>query len=130
MPHYVVTKIVDALNDQKKSVRGARALVLGVAYKKDVGDVRESPALDVIKLLADRGAEIEYNDPYASEIALDGGRRYRSTLLTREALRRADIVVIVTDHTTYDYDFIVRNAACVLDTRNATRHITSEPGKI
>src|SRR5437867_6658566 len=98
MPHYVVTKAVDALNDHRKSVRGARVLVLGVAYKKDVGDVRESPALDVIKLLADRGADIRYNDPHAAEVAIDGGQRYRSVPLDREALEEADLVVIITNH--------------------------------
>ncbi|HEX9426980.1 MAG TPA: nucleotide sugar dehydrogenase, partial [Candidatus Polarisedimenticolia bacterium] len=83
MPHHVVTKAVDALNDQHKSVRGARVFVLGVAYKKDVGDVRESPALDVIKLLADRGAIVTYHDPHAPEIAVDGGQRFRSVPLDR-----------------------------------------------
>jgi UDP-N-acetyl-D-glucosamine dehydrogenase len=121
---------VDALNDQTKSVRGARVLVLGVAYKKDVGDVRESPALDIIKLLAARGADISYNDPYAPEIALDGGLCYRSVPLSEEALREADIVVIVTDHTAYDYEFILRHTACVLDTRNATRAVRSGRDKI
>ncbi|HEU4402967.1 MAG TPA: nucleotide sugar dehydrogenase [Candidatus Polarisedimenticolia bacterium] len=130
MPQYVVTKTVDALNDQRKSARGARVLVLGVAYKKDVGDVRESPALDVIKLLADRGAEIRYNDPYAAEIAIDGGQRYRSVPLTEAELRAADIVLIVTDHTTYDYGFIVEHASCVLDTRNATRSVTAGRDKL
>jgi UDP-N-acetyl-D-glucosamine dehydrogenase len=123
MPHYVVTKAVDALNDQRKSVRGARVLVLGVAYKKDVGDVRESPALDVIKLLADRGADIRYNDPHAPEISLDGGQVHRSVPLDQQALREADLVVIITDHSSYDYDFIVRHARAVLDTRNATRRV-------
>jgi UDP-N-acetyl-D-glucosamine dehydrogenase len=123
MPQYVVTKVVDALNDQRKSVRGARILILGVAYKKDVGDVRESPALDVMKLLADRGADIRYNDPHAPEVAIDGGQRYRSVPMSREELASADLVVIVTNHSTYDYEFIVANAGCVLDTRNATRQV-------
>ncbi|MBI4169627.1 MAG: nucleotide sugar dehydrogenase [Acidobacteria bacterium] len=130
MPHYVVGKAVDALNEQEKSVRGARILILGVAYKKDVGDVRESPAMDVIKLLADRGADIRYSDPYAPEIVMDEGARHRSTPLDEKALREADLVIIVTDHSCYDYDFIVRHARSVLDTRNATRAVRSGREKI
>src|SRR2546425_361711 len=130
MPHYVVSKVVDALNDQGKSVRGARLLVLGVAYKKDVGDVRESPALDVVKLLADRGGEIRYNDPYAFEVVVDGGQRYRSVPLDGEELEAADLVIIVTNHAAYDYDFIVAHARRVLDTRNATRHVRNGREKV
>jgi UDP-N-acetyl-D-glucosamine dehydrogenase len=130
MPHYVVGKVVDALNDQRRSVRGARILVLGVAYKKDVGDVRESPALDVIKLLADRGADIRYNDPYAGTISIDGGQTYRSVPLDRSELEAAGLVIIVTNHSAYDYDFIVAHSTCVLDTRNATRGVTSGREKI
>jgi len=99
--------------------------VLGVAYKRDVGDVRESPALDVIKLLLDRGAEVRYNDPFAPEIAIDGGQKYRSVDLERQELEAADLVIIVTNHSTYDYDFIVRHSQCVLDTRNATRTVAA-----
>src|SRR6185295_12410781 len=125
MPHHVVSKVVDALNDDGKSVRGARILVLGVAYKKDVGDVRESPALDIIKLLRDRGAEIRYNDPYAGEISIDGGKKYASVPLTRHELEAAGLVIIVTNHSSYDYAFIVAHARCVLDTRNATSAVTT-----
>ena len=130
MPHYVVSKVVDALNEQGKSVRGARLLVLGVAYKKDVGDVRESPALDVLKLLADRGADIRYSDPYAPEIAIDGGLRYRSVPLEREELERADLAIIITDHSVFDYAFIVTHSRCVLDTRNATRAVRAGRDKV
>jgi len=130
MPHYVVSKVVDALNEQGKSVRGARLLVLGVAYKKDVGDVRESPALDVLKLLADRGADIRYSDPYAPEIAIDGGLRYRSVPLEREELERADLAIIITDHSVFDYAFIVSHSRCVLDTRNATRAVRAGRDKV
>jgi len=126
MPQYVVGKVVDALNDQRKSVRGARVLILGVAYKRDVGDVRESPALDVIKLLADRGAEVRYNDPYAASIAVDGGTIYRSVPLDRKALLASDLVLIITDHSAYDYRFIVKHSRSVLDTRNATRGLRGE----
>ena len=130
MPHYVVSKVVDALNDQNRSVRDTRILVLGVAYKKDVGDVRESPALDVIKLLADRGADVRFNDPYAAEISIDGGRKYASVPLDRRELESASLVIIVTNHSTYDYDFIVTHSRCVLDTRNATRGVRSGREKI
>ena len=130
MPHYVVGKVVDALNDQNRSVRGTSILVLGVAYKRDVGDVRESPALDVIKLLADRGAEIRYNDPYAEAISIDGGQTYRSQPLDGRALEAAALTVILTNHSSYDYDFIVAHSRCVLDTRNATRDVTAGREKI
>jgi UDP-N-acetyl-D-glucosamine dehydrogenase len=130
MPHYVVGKVVDALNDQNRSVRGAPILVLGVAYKRDVGDVRESPALDVIKLLADRGAEIRYNDPYAEAIRIDGGQEYRSMPLDGAALENAVLTIILTNHSSYDYDFIVTHSRCVLDTRNATRDVTAGREKI
>ena len=130
MPHYVVGKVVDALNDQNRSVRGAPILVLGVAYKRDVGDVRESPALDVIKLLADRGAEIRYNDPYAEAVRIDGGQQYRSMPLDSAALEAAALTIILTDHSSFDYDFIVTHSRCVLDTRNATRNVTAGREKI
>jgi len=130
MPRYVVSKVVDALNDQRKSVRGARLLVLGVAYKKDVGDVRESPALDVIKLLTDRGADVRYNDPHAAEVAFEGGRRHQSVSLNREELEAADLVIILTNHASYDYEFIVTHSVCVLDTRNATRLVAADRTKI
>ncbi|MCZ6695495.1 MAG: nucleotide sugar dehydrogenase [Acidobacteria bacterium] len=130
MPQHVVARIVEALNEQRKSVRGARILIMGVAYKKDVGDVRESPALDIIKLLADRGADIRYNDPHAGEITVDGGHVYRSVRLAEETLRKEDLVVIVTDHSSYDYEFVVANSRCVVDTRNATRHVRSGREKI
>jgi UDP-N-acetyl-D-glucosamine dehydrogenase len=130
MPHYVVDKVVVALNDMRKSVRGARILILGVAYKRDVGDVRESPALDVLKLLADRGAEVRYNDPHASEIAIDGGQVYRSVPLEQKELQSADLVIIITNHAAYDYDFIVRHSRCVLDTRNATRNIAGDRSRV
>jgi UDP-N-acetyl-D-glucosamine dehydrogenase len=130
MPHHVITLIVDALNERRKSVKGARVLILGAAYKRDVGDVRESPALDIMKLLADRGAEVRYNDPHAPEVALEGGTRLRSVPLDAKALRGSDAVVIVTDHSVYDYDLIVANAPVVVDTRNATRGVRANRDRI
>jgi UDP-N-acetyl-D-glucosamine dehydrogenase len=123
MPEYVCERIAAALNDREKSVRGSRILVLGVAYKRDIDDVRESPALDVMKLLERRGASVAYNDPYVARIRVEGGELASSELLP--AVRDADLVVIVTDHAAYDYRAIVDAAQQVVDTRNATRGITS-----
>ncbi len=119
MPRYVVGKVTDALNDERKPVNGSRILVLGVAYKKDIGDVRESPALDIIRLLQEKGADVVYNDPHVPELELDGEPLW-SVDLTEEALRWSDCVVIVTDHSDYDWDWILRHARLVVDTRNAT----------
>jgi UDP-N-acetyl-D-glucosamine dehydrogenase len=124
MPEHVCQRVADALNERERSVKGSRILVLGVAYKRDVDDVRESPALDIIRLLQSRGAEVAYNDPHVPELVLD-----HSTLRSQElrpALGRADLVLIVTDHTAYPYPEIVEGAAVVVDTRNATRGIVSE----
>src|SRR4029453_6114893 len=125
MPEHVVRKIADILNDDGKSVRGSRILVLGVAYKKDTNDVRESPALDVISLLREQGARVSFSDPLAAKIVLEGNGAMKGSRLTPSALRAADLVVIVTDHSTYDYDAIVRHAKLILDTRNATRKVRS-----
>ena len=121
MPEHVCDRIARALNDREKSVKGSRILILGVTYKRDVDDVRESPALDILRILESRGAKIAYNDPRVPEL------QWKDTVLRSEALmpavRRADIVVIVTDHTTYPYREIIDAAAVILDTRNATRGI-------
>jgi UDP-N-acetyl-D-glucosamine dehydrogenase len=130
MPLVVTQKATELLNQRKKSVNGSRIMVLGVAYKRDTGDVRESPALDVLRLLMDRGAKISFHDPYNEKIALDGGGVHKVTPLTPANLRRADLVVIVTDHSSYDYDMIVRHANVVLDTRNATCHVRKGRSKI
>ena len=119
MPRYVVGKITDALNDDRKPVNGSRVLVLGVAYKRDINDVRESPALDIIRLLQEKGADVVYNDPYVPEIPLDG-EALRSVDLTEEALRWSDCVVVVTDHSDYDWEWVLKHARLVVDTRNAT----------
>jgi UDP-N-acetyl-D-glucosamine dehydrogenase len=124
MPEYVCSRVADALNERERSVKGSRVLVLGVAYKKDVDDLRESPALDILKILESRGARVSYNDPYVPEMELNQ-TRLRSVELA-PALRESDIVVIVTDHSTYAYPQIVEQAPLILDTRNATRGIASE----
>jgi UDP-N-acetyl-D-glucosamine dehydrogenase len=124
MPYYVRQKTIEALNDRGRSIRGARILVLGLAYKKDIDDSRESPSLKIITLLQEKGAKVSYNDPYVPRVA--GHREYpglelKSVPLTKALLRKCDAVVISTDHTAYDYDMIVRNAPLVVDTRNAVK---------
>ena len=127
MPEFVVGKVRAALNARKKAVNGARILVLGVAYKRDVNDVRESPALDVIGLLAADGAEVNYHDPFVPELAEDGARM-SSVALTDQALTEADVVVIVTDHTDVDYAQVLERAAVVVDARNVTAALLDESG--
>ncbi len=122
MPAYVVNKIISALNRVEKPLKNARIIIVGAAYKKNVGDLRESPALDVIELLHREGAHIEYNDPYVSEIR-EAGLELRSRPLTAKSLKMADCVVIITNHDSYDYEFICRHARLIIDTRNATKNI-------
>jgi UDP-N-acetyl-D-glucosamine dehydrogenase len=124
MPYYVVNKTIEALNRRGKSIRKARVLVLGVAYKRDIDDARESPALKIISVLLEKGALVSYNDPYIPRSA--GHREYpgldlRSVALTAKRLRACDAVIIATDHSSYDYDWIVRRAPLVVDTRNAIK---------
>lgn len=122
MPRFVVNKVQDGLNRHRRSVAGSRVLILGVAYKREIDDIRESPALDVIRLLEERGAEIRYHDPFVPVLDEDGVHR-TSVELTDEELRAADCVVITTDHSAVDYERVVRLARLVVDTRNATRGI-------
>jgi UDP-N-acetyl-D-glucosamine dehydrogenase len=126
MPEYVVGKVREALNEHRKPVMDTRILVLGVSYKKDVGDVRESPAIDIINLLEEQGAHIRYHDPFVPEIREDGIVR-TGVGLDDEELEAADCVVIVTDHTDVDYGRVVAKARLVVDTRNATAGLRS-PG--
>jgi UDP-N-acetyl-D-glucosamine dehydrogenase len=124
MPYYVVNKTIDALNRKGKSVCKARILVLGIAYKKDIDDQRESPALKIISVFKEKGARVAYNDPYVPHSA--GHREYpgldlRSVALTAARLRASEAVIIATDHSVYDYDWIVRHAPLVVDTRNAVK---------
>ena len=126
MPYHVLASVSGALNTQKKSVNGAHVLVLGVAYKKDIDDLRESPALTVIELLQKDGANVSYHDPYFPFIGK--GRKYNLQMKCAELkdIGKYDCVVIVTDHSDYDYERIVREARLVVDTRNATRGIESQ----
>jgi UDP-N-acetyl-D-glucosamine dehydrogenase len=118
MPDFVVEKIARALNEQKKAVNGSRVMVLGIAYKRDIDDMRESPALDVMRLLEQRGAEVVYHDPFVPSFREEGHEAF-SVALTAAELGRTDAVVIITDHTALDYQFVVDHAALVVDTRNA-----------
>jgi len=126
MPAFVVDKVADALNDERKSVNGSRVLVIGVAYKRDIDDIRESPALDVIRLLEDRGADVAYHDPFVRSFQ-EESIRHESVPLTNDELDRSDAVVIVTDHTNIDYQMLVDRAPLVIDTRNATAR--TSPGR-
>jgi len=125
MPEWVVAKVMDALNDKGKALKGSKVLVLGLAYKKDVDDVRESPSLELIELLRHKGAKVDYNDPHVPRThrMREYDLRMTSVPLTAANLARYDAVLISTDHTAYDYDFIVKNAHLVVDTRNATAKV-------
>ena len=127
MPQFVVGKVRAALNASRKAVNGARILVLGVAYKRDVNDVRESPALDIIRLLAADGAQVEYHDPFVPEVAEDGAS-LSSVALTDEDLSEADAVVIVTDHSEVDYGRVLELAGVVVDARHVTAPLLNEHG--
>jgi UDP-N-acetyl-D-glucosamine dehydrogenase len=118
MPLFWVRKLADRLNLMGKPVKGAQVLVIGVAYKKDIDDMRESPALDIIRLLEGRGAHVQYHDPYVKTFTEDG-HTMTSVPLTAEAVKASDAVMIVTDHSSLDYPMIKRHASVVVDTRNA-----------
>jgi UDP-N-acetyl-D-glucosamine dehydrogenase len=133
MPYNVVDALVSALNSHAKSVKGSKILLLGVAYKKDVDDLRESPSLKLLELLTARGATLDYNDPYFP--ALHKMRHYdfssmKSIELSPERLASYDCVLIATDHSGYDYEAIVRDSKLVVDTRNATRHVKHNREKV
>jgi UDP-N-acetyl-D-glucosamine dehydrogenase len=132
MPQYVVTRVAEALNEHAKPVKGSRIGVLGVAYKKDVDDPRESPAFPILELLAKRGAVVSYNDPHVPTLPAMRHHSIRldSQGLTETYLAAQDCLVIVTDHSAYDYPWIVRHAALVVDTRNATKDCAEGREKI
>lgn len=126
MPEFVVRKVSRALNEGRKAVNGSRILVLGVAYKRDIDDVRESPALDIIRLLAERGAQVTYHDPHVPSFREDG-HVLASVPLTADALRATDAVVVVTDHKAVDYGLVADEASLVIDARNVFGRIP--PGR-
>jgi UDP-N-acetyl-D-glucosamine dehydrogenase len=126
MPYFVIEQLAAALNEHTKSVKGSKVLVLGLAYKRDIDDLRESPSLTIIELLRDKGAIVAYNDPYFPSVGR--GRHYDLNMINTplDNLAQYDAVLIVTDHTTYDYRAIVDQAKLVVDTRNATKGIVSD----
>lgn len=131
MPYYVVDKVIGALNTKNKTIGASKILVLGLAYKKDIDDTRESPSLKLVELLTEKGAEVDFNDPYIPKTKKM--RMYdlkkSSVPLTAETIRKYDCVVVATDHSCYDYDFILKHAALVVDTRNAVNGAASLNGK-
>ena len=130
MPEWVVERITAMMNQRfAKAINKSTMLLLGIAYKRDIKDIRESPALDVIKLLEDNGAKVYYNDPYVPQFKWKGGT-FRSSKLTAQLLKKVDLVVVVTDHSNYDYQWIVDNARAVFDTRNATKAVGRGRNKV
>jgi len=132
MPYYVIAKTIDALNEHKKSLKGSKVLVLGLAYKKDIDDLRESPSIELIELLRKKGAKVDYNDPY---IPITHKQRRHdlkmtSKRLSANTLGSYDVVLISTDHSCYDYKWIVKNSRLVVDTRNATAEVSGYHSKI
>ncbi|MCK5113523.1 MAG: nucleotide sugar dehydrogenase [Phycisphaerae bacterium] len=125
MPEYVIQRLMDALNDRKKSLNGSKVLVLGLSYKQDIDDVRESPSLELIKLMQERGAKVDYNDPHCPRThkMREYDLKMTSKPLTAKMLKSYDVVVISTAHSKYDYKFIVKNSQLVIDTRNATVNV-------
>jgi len=133
MPEHVVTRVAEALNERGKPLKGARVLVLGLAYKKDVDDVRESPSVTLIELLQARGAKVDYHDPFipvAKPMREHNITHMRSVPLTPPNIRKYDCILIATDHSTVDYDLVVKNAALVVDTRNATGRNKRPAGRV
>ncbi len=126
MPLYVLDLVSDALNDHAKPLRGSRVLVLGVTYKRDVEDVRESPAIDIINLMRAKGAHIDYHDPYALTLQVAEDQPSLKTIdLSEDALKSYDAVVITTDHSSYDWEWIAAYSKMLVDTRNATRNVAN-----
>jgi len=132
MPDYVISRVMEALNTRGKSLKGANILVLGIAYKKDIDDDRESPSLKLIDLLKKKGARVSYNDPFIPKL-----KKYRkfnfnlsSKKLTKNLLTRTDLVLISTDHSSYDYDWLAENAGLIVDTRNAVKPKRKFAGKV
>lgn len=129
MPDFVVEKVAWALNDDRKSVNGSKVLVLGVAYKRDIDDMRESPALDVIRLLEERGAEVAYHDPHIPSFREDGHEMH-GVALTDELLAAMDAVVVITDHKVVDYQRVVDRSSLVIDARNVTAKLRASRARI
>jgi len=131
MPRYVVTRVLDAMNDRGKVLKGSKVLVLGAAYKPDIDDVRESPALDVIALLKKKGAQVSYHDPYVQQIHHEKeGWKMETVKYVMKAVKEADAVVIITNHTSYDYQAILADAKFIFDSRNALGKMALDNPKV
>jgi UDP-N-acetyl-D-glucosamine dehydrogenase len=132
MPDYVIARVVEALNQRKKALNGSKVLVLGLAYKKDVDDLRESPSIELIEKLRERGAKVDYNDPHIPRTPKQREHNLGmvSRKLTEKSLRSYDCVLIATDHSAYDYDWIVASSRLVVDTRNATGRVSQHRDRI
>jgi len=129
MPEYVVERVARALSDRRKALNGSRVLLLGLAYKKDVNDLRDSPAFDVARVLSERGARVSYHDPCVPSVILNGARQ-TSHPLTAATLRHAECVVILTNHSQVDYDLVLRQARLIVDTRNQYGALARRPGHV
>jgi UDP-N-acetyl-D-glucosamine dehydrogenase len=129
MPEYVLERIGRLLNTKHKSINGSKIVVIGVAYKKNISDVRESPALDCIRLLQDHGAKVSYCDPYVPVIRMEPNDM-KAAKLTTKLLHSADLVAILTDHSDYDYQMVVDSSRLIFDTRNATKSAKRTRGKV
>ena len=129
MPDYVVTKITDILNQSSRALKGSKILILGIAYKPDVSDFRESPSLDVIDILRNKGALVSYNDPYIPDLKYEHFDM-SSITLDESTMSRFDCVVITTNHSNYDWNWVVRHSKCILDTRNATANVTENKSSV
>jgi UDP-N-acetyl-D-glucosamine dehydrogenase len=123
MPHFVVDKVQNALNDHSKALKGSKIHILGVAYKRDIEDVRESPALDIMHLLKLRGADVTFSDPYVPSVRIENDISFSTDLFS--SVQSADCVVIITDHSSVDYASVVNEARLIVDTRNALKSIVS-----
>ena len=132
MPNYVIHRTMEALNDKRKSLKGSKVLVLGLAYKKDIDDLRESPSIELIELLREKGAKVDYNDPFIPKThkQREHDLKMKSRKLTAKMIASYDVVLISTAHSEYDYNMIVKNAKLVIDTRNATANVKSNRSKI
>ena len=132
MPYYVVQRVGEALNEVEKSIKGSKVLILGMSYKKNIDDLRESPSLKLMDILGEKGASVDYNDPYIPE--LWETRKYRfnnkSVELTPENISSYDAVIVSTDHALYDWESIVEHAKIIVDTRNATKYLKNHREKI
>jgi UDP-N-acetyl-D-glucosamine dehydrogenase len=129
MPEHVADRVADLLNEDRLAVNGAKVLVLGVAYKADVGDMRESPAIDVMNLLAQKGADISYHDPHVREFEVEG-RVFKNVDLSEDTLAGTDLVVILTNHSAIDYEHLAAHAHRIFDTRNATADVVDNRERI